>query len=53
MLVYASGEQKRTVQDVHIVETTEQATIFRDEKGDVLMIATHDGLLYAQRISMG
>lgn len=53
VLVYVNGEYKRTVQNVHFVETTEQVTVFRDDKGDVLLIATHDALLYAQRISMG
>lgn len=52
-LVYTEGRETCTVQDVAHVETTEQVTIFRDEKGDVLMVATHDALLYAKRISMG
>ena len=53
MLVYSEGERVKTVQDVHHVEATEQVTIFRDENGEVLLVATHDALLYAQRISLG
>lgn len=52
-LVYAEGRETCTVQDVEHVETTEQVTIFRDGKGDALLIVTHDALLYAQRISLG